>query len=186
MQYFSSSSILQMTNSIICLWLKLWDSVHFRKYCYLMDMLSLAWKCCKRNLMKCILGFSQRWLFSMLPFLHSAFSPWWLFSTVPFLHCDFSPLWLYFTVPFLHCGFSPRCCKREEFLWSAFLPFLHSDTRPYLCCRPPSSSRAPQPILLKIQHPQKPFRPLCTISHQANSPVWRSQKFLLLMFYSSV
>ena len=154
MQYFSSSSILQMTNSIICLWLKLWDSVHFRKYCYLMDMLSLAWQCCKRNLMKCILGFSQRWLFS--------------------------------TGPFLHCGFSPRCCKREEFLWSASLPFLHSDTSPYLCCRPPSSSRAPQPILLKIQHPQKPFRPLCTISHQANSPVWRSQKFLLLMFYSSV
>ena len=86
MQYFSSSSILQMTNSIICLWLKLWDSVHFRKYCYLMDMLSLAWQCCKRNLMKCILGFSQRWLFSMLPFLHSAFSPRCLFSTVAFLH----------------------------------------------------------------------------------------------------
>ena len=154
MQYFSSTSILQMTNSIICLWLKLWDSVHFRKYCYLMDMLSLARQCCKRNLMKCILGFSQRWLFSMLLFLHSAFSP--------------------------------RCCKREEFLWSAFLPFLHGDTSPYLCCRPPSSSRAPQPILLKIQHPQKPFRPLCTISLQANSPVWRSQKFSLLIFYSSV
>ena len=76
----------EKTNSINCLWLKLWDSVHFRKYCYLMDMLSLAWQCCKRNLMKCILGFSQRWLFSMLLFLHSAFSPRCLFSTVAFLH----------------------------------------------------------------------------------------------------
>ena len=77
-----------------------------------------------------------------------------------------------------------QCCKREEILWSASLPFLHGDTSPYLCC-PPSSFRA-RTILLKIQHPQKPFRLLCTISLQANSPVWHSQNFSLLSFYSWV